>query len=136
MREAGIRAKGARKFVRTTDSRPGRPVAENVLGRDFSPAGPDESWSADITDIPTAEGWLCLAVVEGLFSRRIVGWSMDATMTSRLAVDAMEMAVKRRLPGEGLLTHSDRGSQYASEHYQRLLGERGMVCSMSGVGQC
>jgi transposase InsO family protein len=75
-------------------------------------------------------------VVEDLFSRRIVGWSMDATTTSRLVVDALEMAVKRRLPGAGLLAHSDRGSQYASEHYQRLLGQHGITCSMSGVAQC
>ena len=75
-------------------------------------------------------------MVEDLFSRRIVGWSMDATMTSRLVVDALEMAIRRRLPGEGLLAHSDRGSQYASDHYQRLLARHGITCSMSRVGQC
>src|SRR4029077_19183392 len=100
------------------------------------PTEPNTTWSADITYIPTADGWLYLAVVEDQFSRRIVGWAMDATMTSRLVVDALEMAVKRRLPGEGLLAHSDRGSQYASEHYQRLLAKHGIECSMSGVGQC
>jgi putative transposase len=88
------------------------------------------------TYVPTREGWPYLAVVEDLYSRRVVGWSMDATMTSRLVVDALEMAVQRRLPGEGLLAHSDRGSQYASEHYQLLLGNYGIECSMSGVGQC
>jgi putative transposase len=136
MKTNGIRAKSAKRFVRTTDSRHGLPVAENLLDRRFSPSGPNEAWSADITYIPTADGWLYLAVVEDLFSRMIVGWSMDATMTSRLVVDALGMAVKRRLPGAGLLAHSDRGSQYASEHYQHLLGKHGIACSMSGVGQC
>jgi transposase InsO family protein len=136
MRTHGIRAKAARRFVRTTDSRHGLPVADNLLGRDFAPAGPNAAWCADITYIPTADGWLYLAVVEDLFSRRIVGWSMDETMTSRLVVDALEMAVARRLPGAGLLAHSDRGSQYASDHYQRLLGKHGITCSMSGVAQC
>jgi putative transposase len=136
MKTHGIRAKAVRRFVRTTDSRHSLPVAENLLGRDFAPPGPNVSWSADITSIPTADGWLYLAVVEDLFSRRIVGWSMDETMTSRLVVDALGMAVRRRVPGEGLLAHSDRGSQYASDHYQRLLGKHGITCSMSGVAQC
>ena len=136
MKTNGIRAKAPRRFVRTTDSRHGLPVADNLLGRQFDPAGPNEAWSAAITYIPTADGWLYLAVVEDLFSRMLVGWSMDATMTSRLVADALGMAVKRRLPGAGLLAHSDRGSQYASEHYQPLLGKHGITCSMSGVGQC
>ena len=136
MKAHGIRAKMPRRFARTTDSRHGLPVAENVLDRDFAPAGPNAAWCADITYIPTADGWLYLAVVEDLFSRMIVGWSMGETMTSRLAVDALEMAIRRRLPGEGLVAHSDRGSQYASDHYQRLLGKHGIVCSMSRVAQC
>jgi len=136
MRAHGIRAKMPRRFVRTTDSRHGLPVAENVLDRDFAPAGPNAAWCADITYIPTADGWLYLAVVEDLFSRMIVGWSMDETMTSRLVVDALEMAIRRRLPGEGLVAHSDRGSQYASDHYQGLLARHGITCSMSGVAQC
>jgi putative transposase len=137
MRDNDIRAKSARKFqCRTTDSNHALPVAANVLDRQFDPAGPNETWVADITYIPTREGWLYLAVVEDLFSRMVVGWSMDATMTSRLVVDALGMAVARRLPGEGLLAHSDRGSQYASDHYQQLLGRYGIECSMSGVGQC
>jgi transposase InsO family protein len=136
MKTHGIRARAARRFVRTTDSRHGLPVAENVLGRDFDPPGPNVAWSADITYIPTADGWLYLAVVEDLFSRMIVGWSMDATMTSRLAVDALDMALRRRLPEGGLLAHSDRGSQYASDHYRRLLGKHGVTCSMSRVAQC
>jgi putative transposase len=136
MREHGIRAKAPRRFVRTTDSNHRLPVAENILDRDFAPGGPNESWCADITYIPTGEGWVYLAVVEDLFSRRIVGWSMAATMESRLVVDALAMAVAGRRPGAGLLAHSDRGSQYASDHYQRALAAEGIVCSMSGVGQC
>jgi len=136
MRDNGIRAKSARKFRCTTDSNHPLPVASNVLDRQFDPERPNESWVADITYIPTREGWLYLAVVEDLYSRRVVGWSMAATMESRLVVDALEMAVQRRLPGEGLVAHSDRGSQYASDHYQRLLGKHGIECSMSGVGQC
>ena len=89
-----------------------------------------------MTYIPTREGWLYLAVVEDLFSRMVVGWSMDETMGSRRVVDALEMALARRRPSVGLLAHSDRGSQYAGEHYQRVLGAEGIVCSMSGVGQC
>ena len=127
---------GPRRFVRTTDSNHRLPVAENILDRDFDPEGPNESWCADITYIPTHEGWLYLAVVEDLFSRMIVGWSMDQTMESRLVVDALEMALARRRRSAGLLAHSDRGSQYASEHYQRVLSAEGIVCSMSGVGQC
>src|SRR3954451_21869838 len=136
MRAHGIKAKAPRRFVRTTDSSHRLPVAENLLARDFDPSGPNESWSADITYIPTREGWLYLAVVEDLFSRMIVGWSMAETMESRLVVDALEMAIARRCPGTGLLAHSDRGSQYASDHYQRALAAEGIVCSMSGVGQC
>ena len=136
MREHGIRARTRKRFVRTTDSNHRLPVAENLLARDFDPAGPNESWCADITYIPTREGWLYLAVVEDLFSRRIVGWSMAESMESRLVVDALEMAVARRRPGEGLLAHSDRGSQYASDHYRRVLAAAGIVCSMSEVGQC
>jgi transposase InsO family protein len=136
MKTHGIRARMPRSFVRTTDSRHGLAVAENILDRDFAPPGPNAAWSADITYIPTADGWLYLAVVEDLFSRMIVGWSMDETMTSRLVVDALDMAVRRRLPGEGLVAHSDRGSQYASDHYQRLLGRHRITCSMSRRANC
>ena len=122
MRAGGIRARTSRRTVRTTDSRHHMPVAPNVLGRDFTPAGPNESWCADFTYVPTLEGWLFLAVVVDLFSRRIVGWAMSAAMTSRLVVDALEMAVSRRHPAAGLVAHSDRGSQYASDHYRTELG--------------
>ncbi len=136
MHEQGIAAKTKRKFRCTTDSDHDLPVADNLLDRQFEPAAADRAWVADITYIPTGEGWLYLAAVEDLYSRQIVGWSMSERMTSRLVVDALEMAVSRRLPGEGLMAHSDRGSQYASEHYQRLLGRHGITCSMSRRGDC
>ena len=136
MRQAGIAAKTARKYRCTTDSNHDRPVADNLLGRQFDPAGPNEAWVADITYIPTGEGWLYLAVVEDLYARRVVGWSMAENLESRLVVDALALAVERRLPGEGLLAHSDRGSQYASEHYQRLLARHGITCSMSRRADC
>lgn len=137
MREAGIAAKTNRKFRQTTDSNHPHPVAPNVLGRAFDPDEPNVSWVADVTYVPTREGWLYLAVVVDLFSRLVVGWSMAATMTSRLVVDALEMAVARRPEGSsGLVAHSDRGSQYASEHYRRRLEEERIVCSMSRRGNC
>jgi transposase InsO family protein len=136
MRRHEVAAKTKRKFRCTTDSSHGRPVAENVLGRQFEPTVADRAWTADITYIPTGEGWLYLAAVEDLYSRRIVGWAMSERIDSRLVVDALEMAVARRLPGAGLVAHSDRGSQYASEHYQRLLASHGITCSMSRRGDC
>jgi putative transposase len=136
MQENGIAAKTARKFCHTTDSDHDLPVAENLLDRQFDPAGPNEAWVADITYIPTREGWLYLAAVEDLYSRRVVGWSMADHLESRLVVDALALAVERRLPGEGLLAHSDRGSQYASDHYQRLLARHGITCSMSRRANC
>lgn len=131
-----IRARTPRRFVRATDSGHAHTVAGNRLDRDFTPARPNAAWSADLTYVPTREGWVDLAVVEDRFRRMIVGWSMAATMESRLVVDAPERALARRRPGVGLLAHSDRGSQYASEHYQRALTGAGIVCRMSGVGQC
>jgi putative transposase len=136
MHDHDIRAKTARKFRCTTDSNHDLPVAENLLDRQFNPAEANEAWVADITYIPTREGWLYLAVVEDLYSRRVVGWSMADRLESRLVVDALELAVQRRLPGQGLLAHSDRGSQYASDHYQRLLGKQGITCSMSRRADC
>jgi putative transposase len=136
MRQAGIAAKTKRKFRHTTDSNHDRPVADNLLDRQFDPAAPNEAWVADITFIPTREGWLYLAVVEDLYSRMVVGWAMAARMTSRLVVDALGMAVQRRLPDAELLAHSDRGSQYASEHYQQLLARHGITCSMSRRADC
>ena len=131
-----IQARTRKRFVRTTDSKHALAVARNVLDRSFDPEGPNESWCADITYVGTREGWLYLAVVVDLFRRKVVGWSRDDSMESRLVVDALSMALARRRPGAGLLAHSDRGSQYASEHYQRVLSAEGIVCSMSGVGPC
>jgi len=137
MRDNDIKAKTARKFrVRTTDSDHDLPVADNLLDRQFNPSGANEAWVADITYIPTREGWLYLAAVEDLYARRVVGWAMAEHRDSRLVVDALEMAVQRRLPSEGLLAHSDRGSQYASEHYQLLLARHGIACSMSRKADC
>src|ERR1700690_1050009 len=136
MHDHDIRAKTARKFRCTTDSNHHLPVADNVLDRQFNPSEANEVWVADITYIPTREGWLYLAAVEDLFSRRVVGWGMAEDMESRLVGDALAMAVHWRLPDEGLLAHSDRGSQYASEHYQLLQAKHGIPCSMSRRADC
>ena len=136
MRQAGIRAKTTRRVVRTTDSNHRLPVSANVLNRDFTATRPNEKWAMDLTYVATREGWLFLALVVDLFSRRIVGWAMDGTMTSRLVVDAVTMAVSRRGAVAGVIAHSDRGSQYASDHFQAELRRHEMVGSMSGVGQC
>jgi len=137
MRDSGIAAKTARKFrCTTTDPDHDLPVAENLLDRQFNPSEANEVWLADITYLPTHEGWLFLAAVEDLYSRRVVGWAMAENMESRLVVDALAMAVQWRLPDEGLLAHSDRGSQYASEHYQLLLAKHGITCSMSRRADC
>lgn len=137
MREQGVRAKVKAKFVpRTTDSRHGSPVAPNTLDRQFEADGPDRKWAADITYIPTDEGWLYLAGVIDLCTRRVVGWAMAEHMETDLVSDALTMAIARRRPGSGLLHHSDRGVQYASDGYQGLLARHGLVCSMSGKGDC
>jgi transposase InsO family protein len=136
MRQHGIAAKTKRKFRCTTDSNHDHPVADNLLDRQFEPTTANQVWVADITYVATRAGWLYLAAVEDLYSRQIVGWSMGEHLGSRLVVDALEMAVARRLPGEGLVAHSDRGSQYASAHYQRLLERHGIACSMSRRGNC
>jgi transposase InsO family protein len=137
MQHAGIRAKAAPRFrVTTTDSNHAHPVAANVVNRNFAPARKNETWTADITYVATDEGWLYLAVVEDLFTREIVGWSMSERIDSRLVVDALQMALVRQRPGAALVVHSDRGVQYASEHYQRLLRDHGLTCSMSRKGNC
>lgn len=137
MQQAGIQAKTQRRFrVTTTDSNHPHPIAENVVNRHFSPAQKNETWTTDITFIPTQEGWLYLAAVEDLFTREVVGWSMSDRIDSRLVVDALNMALAHHSPGENLVTHSDRGVQYASEHYQRLLKAHGITCSMSRRGNC
>lgn len=124
------------KFRRTTDSNHGRPVAENVLDRGSEPASAYRAWTADVTYIPTPEGWLYPAAVEGLHSRRIVGRPTGERVDSRSVVDALEMAVARRLTGEGFVAHSDRGSRYAGGHHQRAPDGHGIVCGMSRRANC
>ncbi len=136
MRAAGLSARGPRRAVRTTDSRHALPVAANLLGRDFTAPAPDRRWAADITYVPTAEGWLYLAVILDLFSRRVVGHAAAATLATTLVSEALLLACGRRRPGSGLLHHSDRGSQYASGEYQSRLAEVGALCSMSRRGDC
>ena len=136
MRANGIRAKQKRKFVPTTDSKHDLPVAHNILGREFTVGEPDQVWVSDITYIPTDEGWLYLAGVLDLCSRTAVGWSMGESLEGTLVIDALKMAYRRRRPVRGLLHHSDRGSQYASEDYRNLLKDYGMQMSMSRKGDC
>ena len=136
MRREGIAAKTKRRFRCTTDSNHDRPVVEDVRDRRFEPAAANRVWAADITYVATAEGWLYLAAVEDLHSRRIIGWSMGSRVDSRLVVNALEMALAGPRPDEGLVAHSDRGSQYAGEHYQGVLAEHGIVCSMSRRANC
>jgi transposase InsO family protein len=137
MREQGLRGKVKGKFVpRTTDSAHLQPIASNVLDRQFTADAPNRKWAGDITYIPTDEGWLYLAGVIDLHSRRIVGWSMAEHMETDLVADALRMALAGRRPGPGLLHHSDRGVQYASDAYQQLLQSNGIEVSMSGKGDC
>ena len=137
MKQRHIRAKTKKKFVpRTTDSSHDQPVAKNLLNRQFEALLPNEKWVVDITYIPTDEGWLYLAGVMDLCSRRIVGWSMREHMQTELVREAMTMAIVHRRPGKGLLHHSDRGVQYASEDYRHLLELHGIEASMRGKGDC
>jgi transposase InsO family protein len=137
MREANITPPRRRRFRKTTDSDHTLPVAENLLDRNFSSLAPNQRWVTDITYVWTLEGWLYLAVVLDLFSRRIVGWAMDKTLKAEtLTLRALHMALYGRQPDAGLLHHSDRGSQYACKDYQDLLDLRGITCSMSRRGNC
>ena len=136
MRDNGLRARRHKKFKATTDSRHGFPVAPNLLQRDFEADMPDRKWLADITYVPTRDGWLYLAAILDLYSKLIVGWSLSGRMTKKLVLDALSMAVGRRRPAPGLIHHSDRGSQYACEKYQKALVSHGMICSMSRKGDC
>jgi len=139
MQQHGIRARGKRRFrVTTTDSRHNLPIAPNLLNRNFAPAAPNQAWAGDITYIATEEGWLFLAVVIDLFSRRVVGWSMQPDMRRNLVIDALEMAWFHRRPDRNneLIFHSDRGSQYASEDFNKVLNEFAITQSMSRKGNC
>ena len=137
MQRAGVSVKGQRPWVpRTTESAHALAVAPNHLNRQFIVTAPNRVWGSDMTYLPTQDGWLYLAVVVDLFSRKIVGWALASTMEASLVVTALTMAIGRRHPPPGLLHHSDRGSQYASEAYQALLQRHQMVGSMSRRGNC
>ena len=136
MRHAALRARPRRRHVPSdTGVRSTIAVAPNVLNRTFAAASANRKWVADFTYLWTAEGWLYVAAVVDLFSRRVVGWSMHATMTAQLVTDALVMAIWRRGNPEAVLHHSDRGSQYTSEPFQRLLADHGVTCSMSRAGK-
>ena len=137
MRENALHAEEKKAFVPcTTDSKHDFPIVKNTLDRDFTATGPNRKWVTDITYVSTAEGWLYVAAVLDLFSRKIVGWSMAEHMRGSLVEDALKMALARRKPGRNLLHHSDRGSQYACGAYRSLLARNGLTCSMSRTGNC
>lgn len=133
---AGVYAKQKRKFKVTTDSKHNLPVSPNLLDRNFSVARPDEVYVSDITYIWSAEGWLYLAVVIDLFSREVVGWSLSRNIDRNLVIGALNMAILRRRPAPGLIFHSDRGSQYCSHDFRKLLDKYGIASSMSRKGDC
>lgn len=137
MKDLGLKAKIKKRYkINTTDSNHNLPIAPNILNRDFYASNPDEKYVGDITYIPTSEGWLYLATVIDLYSRKIVGWSMDDTMKTSLVNDALNMAISRRNPPKGLIWHTDRGSQYASYSHKDLLVQNGIIQSMSRKGNC
>ena len=136
MRENGLYSKTRRKFVVTTNSNHQEPLAQNILDRDFEANAPNKKWAADITYIRTLSGWLYLAAVMDLYSRKIVGWAMSKSIDTKLVIDALGMAILQRRPDAGLLHHSDRGVQYASEGFREKLSLNGIECSMSRRGDC
>jgi putative transposase len=136
MSENGLKARQKTRFKKTTDSDHGGPVADNLLDQDFEATAPDQKWGVDISYIWTAEGWLYLAIVLDLFSRRIIGWQLSDRMKRGLAMTALRRAIALRQPPPGLIHHSDRGSQYCSDDYRRMLRDHGLVSSMSGRGNC
>jgi putative transposase len=136
MREQGLRGRQRRRFVRTTDSRHAFPVATNVVNQAFDVAAPNRLWAGDITYVPTRDGWLYLAVLLDLYSRRVIGYAMGAHLTRTLALEALQAALTRRPAHAGLTHHSDRGCQYASHEYRARLTQAGLVCSMSRAGNC
>lgn len=136
MKANGLRPTWRRKFTHTTDSSHGLGVAANVLDRCFTPAGPNQAWVSDLTYIRTRAGWLYLAAVLDLYSRKIVGWAMGGQMTAQLVCEALQMAIATRRPAPALIVHSDQGVQYASEQYKQLLTANGFIASMSRRGNC
>ena len=136
MRDLGLQGVSPRKFRVTTNSDHEHPIAENVLARNFQASGPNEKWTTDITYVWTAEGWLYLAIVMDLYSRRIVGWATADHLETSLCLDALEMALGHGANVKGLIHHSDRGVQYASNRYREALDDRGIECSMSRRANC
>lgn len=136
MRDNGIKAIRTRKYKATTNSKHGYAIAPNLLDRDFTAVVPNQKWSVDISYIWTGEGWVYLAVVMDLHSRRIIGWAVSNRMKRYLAIQALQMAITLRRPPRGCIHHSDRGSQYCSGDYQKLLTKHGFEVSMSGKGNC
>jgi putative transposase len=136
MREKRLVARMRRRFRTTTDSKHDFPIAPNVLDRDFTASAPDRAWVTDITFLWTAQGWLYLAAILDLFSRRVVGWATSQNVDRHLALAALDTALARRRPAAGLVHHSDRGSTYASSDYRKALDARGLECSMSRKGDC
>jgi transposase InsO family protein len=136
LRALGLQACTRRRSRVTTRANPAHPVVGNALARDFSASRPDERWVTDISYVWTDEGWCYLAVILDLFSRSVVGWALDTTLSTRLPLAALQMAIQRRRPGAGLLHHSDRGCQYTSADYRRALAELGVQVSMSRKGNC
>ncbi|TKF74084.1 IS3 family transposase [Vibrio kanaloae] len=136
MKRQDLVAKAARKFKCTTDSKHKMPVAPNLLAQDFNATAPNQKWAGDITYVATSEGWLYLAVIIDLYSRQVIGWSMDTRMTASLVCDALSMALFRRGFPEQVITHSDRGSQYCSKDYRDLISTYNLKQSMSRKGNC
>lgn len=136
MRDNGLKALQKRRYKKTTDSDHGGPVAPNLLDQDFTATASDQKWGVDISYIWTAEGWLYLAIVLDLFSRRIVGWATSDRLKKDLALSALARAIATRRPSPGLIHHSDRGSQYCSDDYRKLVRQTKMLASMSGKGNC
>jgi len=136
MRENGLIVLRRQRFKKTTDSRHNKAVAPNLLKQDFTALHSNQKWVADISYIWTLEGWLYLSCIIDLYSRRVVGWAVDKRMTKDLPLRALKQAIAARQPGEGLIHHSDRGSQYCSDDYQLLLNKQGVQISMSGKGNC
>jgi putative transposase len=136
MKDLNLKVKIKRRYKNTTDSNHNLPIASNILNRDFYASNPNEKYVGDITYISTGEGWLYLATVIDLYSRKVVGWSMDDTMKVSLVNDALNMALKHRTPKNGLVWHTDRGSQYASYEHRDLLKQYGIIQSMSRKGNC
>ena len=136
MRQNGIQGRQTKRFRHTTNSKHAQPIAPNILDRKFDPSSPNEAWAGDVTYIATGHGWLYLAVLLDLFSRRVIGWAISDTNDRALALEALNQALRLRHPPRGLVHHSDRGSPYASDDYRAALASAGIVASMSRTGDC